>query len=73
MADALLSFSNHIFMSDKFILPLTQTEFANLIDTSRESVSRVFSEFDRDGIIKINGKSIEILNKKSLELISQNG
>ncbi|MDD3320800.1 MAG: Crp/Fnr family transcriptional regulator [Paludibacter sp.] len=73
MADALLNFSNHIFMSDKFTLPLSQTEFANLIDTSRESVSRVFSEFDRDGIIKINGKSIEILNKKSLELISQNG
>lgn len=73
MADAILNFSNNIFMSDKFTLPLSQTEFANLVDTSRESVSRVFAEFDRDGIIKIKGKELQILNKKSLELISQNG
>jgi CRP/FNR family transcriptional regulator len=73
MADALLNFSNNIFLSDKFTLPLTQSEFANLVDTSRESVSRVFAEFDKHGIIKISGKNIEILNKKSLELISQNG
>jgi len=46
---------------------------ANLVDTSRESVNRVLNEFDKDGIIKVNGKQIEILNKKSLNLISQNG
>jgi len=73
MADAILEFSDIIFMSDTFILPLSQSELANLVDTSRESVSRVLSEFDRDGIIKISGKQIEILNKKSLLLISQNG
>ncbi|HET7734001.1 MAG TPA: helix-turn-helix domain-containing protein, partial [Paludibacter sp.] len=73
MADALLEFSDKIFMSDTFVLPLSQAELANLVDTSRESVSRVLTEFDKDGIIGINGKQIEILNKKSLQLISQNG
>lgn len=73
MADALLDFAQKIFMSDNFILPLSQSEFANLVDTSRESVSRVLAEFDKDGIIKMNGKEIEILNKKSLILISQKG
>lgn len=73
MADALLDFADKIFKSDIFILPLSQTEFANLVDTSRESVSRVLTEFDKDGIIKISGKQIEILNKKTLLLISQNG
>ena len=73
MADALLEFSDKIFMSDTFTLPLSQTELANLVDTSRESVSRVMTEFDKDGIIANNGKQIEILNKKSLQLISQNG
>ncbi|MDR3653838.1 MAG: Crp/Fnr family transcriptional regulator [Paludibacter sp.] len=73
MADALLEFSDNIFKSDIFLLPLSQGEFANLIDTSRESVSRVLTEFDKDGIIKITGKQIEIVNKKSLQLISQNG
>ena len=72
MADALLDFSDNIFKSDTFILPLSQAELANLIDTSRESVSRVLTEFDKDGIISMKGKQIEILNKKSLKLISQN-
>jgi cAMP-binding proteins - catabolite gene activator and regulatory subunit of cAMP-dependent protein kinases len=56
-----------------FTLPLSQTEFANLVDTSRERVSRVLAEFDKDGITKVNGRQIEILNKKSLLVISQNG
>jgi len=73
MADALLDFSDKIFKSDSFILPLSQTEFANLVDTSRESVSRVLSEFDKDGIIRLSGRKIDILNKKSLIMISQNG
>ena len=73
MADALLEFANNIFKSDKFILPLSQAELANLIDTSRESVSRVLTEFDKDGIIRMTGKQIEILKKESLKLISQNG
>lgn len=73
MADAILEFSDKIFKSDTFSLPLSQTELANLVDTSRESVSRVLAEFDKDGIIKVNGKEITILNKKSLRLISQKG
>lgn len=73
MADAIIEFSEKIFMSDTFTIPLSQAELANLVDTSRESVSRVLAEFDKDGIIKIKGKQIEIVNKKSLKLISQNG
>ena len=73
MADALLEFSDNIFKSDTFNLPLSQAELANLVDTSRESVSRVLTEFDKDGVIKVNGKEITIVNKKSLIMISQNG
>jgi len=73
MADALIDFSDNIFKSDSFTLPLSQSELANLVDTSRESVSRILTEFDKDGIIKMTGKRIEIINKKSLKLISQNG
>jgi CRP/FNR family transcriptional regulator len=73
MADALLEFSINIYKSDTFSLPLSQGEFANLVDTSRESVSRVFAEFDKDGIIKVSGKQVQILDKARLVLISQNG
>ena len=73
MADVLLEFSNKIFETDTFILPLNQSEMGNMIDSSRESISRILAEFDKDGIIRVTGKQIAILNKKSLLLISQNG
>jgi len=73
IADVLIELSEHIYHSAIFKLPVSQEEMGNLIDSSRESVSRVFNEFERDGIIKINGKKVEIQNKKSLLMISLNG
>ena len=65
MADALW---NSLIKSScpTFTIPLSQAELANRIDTSRESVSRVLSEFDKDGIIDVKGKQIEIVNKNHL-------
>lgn len=73
LADVLLDLANNFFKSDTFTIPISQTEIGHLIDTSRESVSRMLSEFEKDGIIKMSGKQLEIVNKKSLELVSQNG
>jgi CRP-like cAMP-binding protein len=73
IADVLIEFSDKIYGSLSFRLPLNQEDLGNLVDSSRESVSRVFTEFDKDGLIKISGKKIEICNKKSLELVSANG
>jgi CRP-like cAMP-binding protein len=73
IADVLLEMSDRIYKSDIFTLPVNQEEIGNLVDSSRESVSRVLTEFERDSIIRISGKKIEILNKKSLFLISANG
>lgn len=73
LADVLLDFANNFYKSDSFTLPISQSEIGNLIDTSRESVSRMLSEFEKDGIIRTNVKLLEIINKKSLELVSLNG
>lgn len=73
IADVLLEFSDKIYNSAIFTLPITQEDLGDLVDSSRESISRVLAEFDKDGIIKIVGKKIEIRNKKSLLLISANG
>ena len=73
LADVLLDLADRIFKSDLFTLPLNQSELANMVDTSRESISRLMTEFDKDGIISVKGKEIQIINKKSLLLISQNG
>ncbi|MGD9557468.1 MAG: Crp/Fnr family transcriptional regulator [Mangrovibacterium sp.] len=73
IADVLLEFSDNFYESDTFELPLTRDEIGNLVDTSRESVSRILTEFNKDGIIRIVGRRITILNKKTLKLISENG
>lgn len=73
IADVILDFSNNIFQSKVFTLPVSQTEIGNLVDTSRESVSRIMSEFHNDGIIRLTNKKIEILNLESLLLISHTG
>ncbi len=73
IADVLLDFADNLYGSDTFRLPVSRDELASLIDTSRESVSRVLAEFNNDGIIRMNGRDIEILNKKLLKLISENG
>ena len=73
LADVLLEFSNCIFESERFTIPISQAELGSLIDTSRESISRFLGELDRDGIISLTGKQITILNKKMLQLISNNG
>jgi len=73
IAGFILELAHDIFGSDEFMLPLSQSEIGNLVDATRESVSRVLTEFDKDGIISLNGKNICILNKVSLELICKNG
>ncbi|MFV0470570.1 MAG: Crp/Fnr family transcriptional regulator [Paludibacteraceae bacterium] len=73
IAGVLLDFSDNIFDADEFSCPISQAEIGDLVDATRESVSRVLTEFDKDGIIKVRGKNIQILKKNSLELINKNG
>jgi CRP-like cAMP-binding protein len=73
IADVLLEMADKIYNSDEFILPVTQEEIGNLVDSSRESVSRVLTEFEKDGLVRISGKNVEILKKDSLLLVSANG
>ncbi|MCK9305761.1 MAG: Crp/Fnr family transcriptional regulator [Bacteroidales bacterium] len=73
IAGVILEFADDIYQSDNFIISINQQEMGNLVDASRESVSRVLSEFGRDKILRMEGKEIEILNKKMLINIAQNG
>lgn len=73
IAEFLLEMSDRIFKSDSFKIPLNQEEIGNLIDSSRETVSRVFNEFEHDGIISMTGRKVVISKKETLALISANG
>lgn len=73
VADTLLNFANNIYESANFTLPLNRSEIADLINSSRELVSKILSEFNNDGIIKLNGKEVTITNLELLIKISENG
>ena len=45
----------------------TQSNFANLVGLSRETVSRILSRLKSDGLVKISGKGLHILDRKGLE------
>ncbi|HTT33518.1 MAG TPA: Crp/Fnr family transcriptional regulator [Methylomirabilota bacterium] len=48
-------------------LALTHQEMAQLIGTSRETVTRTLSEFKKQGIIELNGSTMILRNKATLE------
>ena len=72
-ADALLYFSDSLFESDEFQVPLTRVEFGEYIGATRETVTKIIHDFTKDNIIEVNGRSIRILNKKMLKMISNAG
>lgn len=73
IAEALLYFSETIFDNEDFELPLTRNELGDLTCSSRETVSRILSDFSQHNIIEVDKKKIRILNKQQLELISEKG
>ena len=73
LAEALLHFSNEIFLSDTFTLPITQSELGDLTCSSRENISRLLNEMNKEQIIQMRDKKISIVNKSRLEQISRTG
>jgi len=51
----------------RFILTLTQEEIASMVNTSRETVSRVLHQFQKEKLISIKGASVTILRAEALE------
>ncbi len=73
LATHLLDLSTHIYQSDQFDLPLNRSEIADLVCSSRETVSRLLSDLAKEEIIKVDGKHLEILDKNRLQQISEKG
>ena len=48
---------------------LTHEEVAQMIGTTRETVTRLLSEFKRKGIIEVKGSTIVVLKKAELEAL----
>jgi CRP/FNR family transcriptional regulator len=73
VAFVLLYFTKEIYNSMVFDLPVSRKEIADFIGMSTANVIRTLSDFKRDGIIKVFGKTIEIVDINKLEIISKRG
>ena len=71
-ADALMKLF-HTYESEKgkkdIKFEATRADLASMVGTATESVIRILSEFKKDGYIKIEGSSIEILQPEKLSAI----
>ncbi|MCD6091595.1 MAG: Crp/Fnr family transcriptional regulator [Bacteroidales bacterium] len=67
VANVLLYFSDEVYKSDEFELPISRKEMAQFIGMSIENVIRAISAFRKDKIIQVYGKDLSILDKKRLK------
>jgi CRP/FNR family transcriptional regulator len=73
VAFVLLYFSNEIYNTRVFDLPVSRKEIADYIGMSTANVIRTLSDFKKDGIIKVFGKTIEVVDINKLEILSKRG
>lgn len=73
IADVLLYFSEKIYQSPVFTLPLTRRELAELAGTTKESFIRTLTEFKNDKIIELKGSDVEIKSMKIIKTLSRLG
>jgi CRP-like cAMP-binding protein len=69
-ADAMIFLSEKVYNSKKFTLTMMRKDLAELTGMSPESISRVITQFKKDGIIDVKDKDYEILRMDRLEEIS---
>jgi CRP/FNR family transcriptional regulator len=66
LMDLSQSFARRRLSADSFPLPMFRAEIANYMGLTTESVSRVFSRFNREGVVTSSGHHIEIDNPQAL-------
>lgn len=71
VADILICLSERIYENDTFCSPCSRKEMAEMCALSLESLSRILKEFKDEKIIELDTKTVTILDKKELELISR--
>lgn len=73
VAYVLLYVYNEILKTKKMYLPISRREYAELAAISPENVIRTLSEFNKEGILKVRNRDIEILDMEKLRKIAQYG
>lgn len=73
IAEILLFFSRDVYHSNDFILPLSRQELADLVSSTKESISRTLTEFKNDRLIDIIDRQVSLKSIELLEILSRMG
>ena len=73
LASALLYLSSPQFGNESVFPYLTRKDLADFAGITTESTVKILKEFEQDGLIKTDGKDIEIVKKERLEDVSLHG
>jgi CRP/FNR family transcriptional regulator, polysaccharide utilization system transcription regulator len=73
VADTILYLKNHVFLENPFWVPFSRQELAEMSAMTKESFVRILKEFKSSGLIRLDGKFIEVVDEESLSQISKNG
>lgn len=71
VAGVLLFFSKNIFESNKYTIPLSRQDLADMCSMTKESFIRVIKDLKDSGHITVKGNNFEIIDIESLERISK--
>lgn len=73
LASALLYLTDEEFKDYNVFEYLTRQDISNFASITSESTVRFLKEFENEGIVELNKRSIKLLNKSQLEKISISG
>lgn len=71
LASSLLYLSHEDFLKENIFQFLTRQEIADFASISTESAIKFLKEFEKEKLVKLKGKNIEIIDRKKLETISK--
>ena len=75
MAAFLISLSRRYaargFSANRFMVAMTRTDIANYLRLASETVSRVFRRFQDDGMLRVERRDIELLQREKLEELAR--
>jgi len=73
IADALIYLVEEIYQGNVIGVEISRQDIADFTSMSKDSAIRILKEFERDGIINLEGRNIEVLDNNRLHSISVKG
>jgi CRP/FNR family transcriptional regulator len=59
------------FSANRFQLSMTRSDMANYLRLASETVSRVFRRFQDEGLIRVERRDLELLNRPAIEALAR--